>query len=296
MHRKALLLDSQRFKKTKKIYLKRPSEYWLLFFKNNVLTKQPKHFQIRYLLFLFPLSVLMLLIFNVIDFDYFPSLFISLFITFAIFGISGNFVKYPFVDTNSFNHLAKFIIDTKGDVHRNLMNIRLNFTPIQKDSNFINPTKIGLRAAKGVVYKPYELERYKAQFLLKNGTTCIVSLYQISLKIKTTKRRSSGKTKTKYKFKHKFLYVLSLKLNSNDYAIGSIDKLNKSYSKYTVIVYTEDGFHYVKIKQKEKAATIALELTHTGKNKNSYFTEMTEFLMERKIIKPIKTPKLSNNH
>ena len=288
MFKETLLSDGKDFKKNKKIYKNRPSKYWLVFFKKFVLVKQRSPFNFWSLLFLIPLAILMLMLFGTLSDDYVPVLIISLFVTFIIFGIGSNCLTYPFVHITSFYHLAKFIIDIKGDVYRDLMSIRLNFGFIESNIHFMDPSKIGLKPSKTTKYKPYELERYKAQFQFKDGTVCNASLHQISLKVITTKRRTSGKMKTKRKYKHKFLYILLLKLKSNDYNIATIDHLNSTGASYSITHSEEDGFHYLKVKFKEKVEKIHQQLIPTKRRSNSNFTKMIEFLKDNNLVTPVK--------
>ena len=186
-------------------------------------------------------------------------------------------------------HLVKFIIDLKGDIFRDLMSLKLNVSPIEQSVNLLDPLKIGLKKKRGVRYKPYELERYRASFQLLDGSTCMTALYQISLRVSTTKRRSSGKVKTKFKYKHKFLYVLTLKLKESDYNLLSLTALNSLKNVYNIAVTSEDGYHLIKLKLKEKRITLTTKPKFSTKIKASNFTKMLDYLRENKIFEPIHT-------
>ena len=122
------------------------------------------------------------------------------------------YAKKDFIPINAFAELAKFIVYTKGDLYKNGIKLRLNAGGIETDQNLLNPEDIGFSNGSGYTYKPYQLERFFGQFLFRDGTFCMVSMLQISLRVRSTKRRSSGKTKTKIKHKHKFFYQLILKV------------------------------------------------------------------------------------
>lgn len=289
MIKKALLMDAKQFAKKKQIRAKRPSEYWLLFIKRHVLTYKDPWFRLYYLVFLIPILVIVISI--ITDFtseDGFMVLTIfSFIIPFFAFTILKEFEKKPFVPLEAFQELAKFIISIKGDVHRNLIGLRINSSPIEADINTLDANKIGLKNIRGVKYKPYEIERFKANFTLKDGSVCLISMHQIVLRVSTTKRRSSGKTKTKMKRKHKFFYQLTLKLKASDYKMISPKALIHVSGKDTAFDVTvkEDGdFCWVKVKSKKKMNTIASKLNTASKHKDSIFTNMMQHLIENKVM------------
>ncbi|TXE11597.1 hypothetical protein FUA26_05890 [Seonamhaeicola algicola] len=217
--------------------------------------------------------------------DIFPILFFYPFYYIFLFLILNNYKKYKFVPVDAFQDLAKFIIAIKGDVHKNLINLRIDYSPIEHENNLLDPTKIGLVTRKGTSYKPYKVERYNAQFTMKDGTVCTTSLNQISIKVKTTKRRSSGKIKTKYKHKHKFFYALTLKLNPANYdIINAHEAIKLSNNKYQVAVTTINNAHFVKLKYKSKPSAIASVLRPQLKHSKSAVTEMLTYLTNNKVM------------
>lgn len=295
MLKKALTLESSKFKKTKFISAKRPSDYWLLFFKRNVLKKQPRPFRMRYLLFLIPIILLLVVIFQVAtgaSSVFVPGLIISLFASIFINIFAMTYDKNAYISTNSFNHLSKFIIAIKGDLYNNIIPLRLNFRTIEDKAFAINPSKLGLKNLKGVKYKAYQIERYTAHFKLKDNTQCINSLHQVSVQVATTKRRSSGKVKTKYKYKHKLFYTLVLRLKVNDYDCTSSQEIKtlKNNQDYNITVQTKADLHTIKIKHKSKLSEIDTKLNSKSKMEVSCFTEMLGFLIEKKVLTP-KTSK-----
>lgn len=288
MHEEALKLDGKRVAKTKKIRAKRPTEYWLLFLKTYVLPHSAPRFKFKPGCLVFLIPIIALLIFFSVDADpdtIVPVLFVSVFVSFILFAIIGHLKKEAFVPVDAFQDFAKFIIAIKGDIHKNLINLRLDYSTIENDKNLLDPYKIGLKKIKGVKYKPYSLERFHAQFILKDGSVCTTALNQISLKVTTTKRRSSGKVKTKSKHKHKLFYALTLKLNAKDYNISTKEQISKiSNKKYNVMVNTANGFHFIKIKYKKKTSVISPVLRPQFKHSNSVITEMMAYISKHRIM------------
>ncbi len=288
MLEKALKQDAQRIGKTQKFKAKRPIEYWLLFLKMNVLpySKSSFKFKLKHLAYLVPIILIIALLLLGYSFDSIvPILFVSVFFMLFIIPILGLFQKQAFVPVDAFQDLAKFIIAVKGDVHRNLINLRLDYSPIENEKNLLDPNKIGIRKRKGTVYKPYKLERYHTQFIMKDGTVCTTTLNQVSVRIKTTKRRSSGKVKTKTKHKHKFFYALTLKLNATNYTVVNDKKaIELSNDKYNIAIATIDASHFVKIKYKTKPSVVSSVLRPQLKHTKSAVTEMMNYLTSNQVM------------
>ncbi|MFK7813889.1 MAG: hypothetical protein AB8B59_15445 [Maribacter sp.] len=293
MFKKALALDSKLFLKEKRIQAKRPSEYWLEFLKKHVLIEQKAGFSWTLLLFLIPFFLLIFIIVNISsgngDGENYGNWFIGLFVltvfTLVIVGGLSTLRKRAFVNPNTFDHLAKFIVKIKGDTYKNLIGIRLNLSPIENEANLVPAKQLGLRETRQTKYAPYQLERYQANLRLKDDSFCSASLFQISLKTTTTKRRSSGKTKTKSKHKHKLYFILSLKISTADYQVTNPHTLKGLLDIYEVSVKTENGFHIVKIKFKEKLPAMPLKITNAQKRKPSIYINMIEYLFRHKIIR-----------
>ncbi|WP_281986473.1 hypothetical protein [Aquimarina aggregata] len=291
MIRKALQLDGQRFRKTKQFKAKRPSEYWLLFFKKHVLLKERWKFKTFHLLALVP--VLLIFLFYTTTSDTETTIvvgFISTFITIAVLTFLAGSSPKAFVPIDEFAELAKFIIYTKGDIYKNIINLRLNAGQIEDTANLLKPEDIGFKNGSGTTYKPYQLERFFTQFVFKEGSSCMVSLYQISLRVSSTKRRSSGKVKTKIKHKHKFFYQLILKLKESDYSISD----TFSTDTYDITVKNENGFNLVKVKCKEKVSQIASEVNSANKHGMSIYTKMLKYLVHEQVLVPKRNQKLIN--
>ncbi|WP_396601065.1 hypothetical protein [Algibacter sp. R77976] len=295
MIEKVLLNDGKKFATTKQIKAKRPSEYWLLFIKRYVLSYKESWFRLYYLLFLIPIAVVILMfIFNVEADTIFPLAFISFILSIIVFTILKVNEKKALVPINAFQELAKFIISIKGDVHRNLIGLNLNAGVIEADTNALDPLKIGLQPIKGVKYKPFEMQRFRANFTLNDGSICLVSLHQIALRVITTKRRSSGKTKTKMKRKHKFFYQLALKLKTSDYNITppNLVELSDINTAFDVTVKDNGEFCWVKVKSKKKLLNVSSQLDTATKHKESIFTSMMQHLITQKVIEYRGTTKL----
>ncbi len=293
MFEKALKLDGDKLKKTNQISAKRPSEYWLIFFKKIILIKQPIKFRLRYLFFLAPLGVLIFICFNLIsDESYDIESHFAAFMFSLVISIILNIIAHLFFDKNyyrdivSFNHLARFIISIKGDVFKNLIQICLNFEGIESNKHSIKAHEIGLKNISGKRYRAYGMERYRANLVFKDNTVCTTSLYQYTVKVTTTKRRASGKVKTKSKHKHKFLYMLSLKLATENYHIINENELKKYLDDYDISVFKESTFYFVKIKLKEKRSFTTTEIHSAVKQQESIFTRMLDFLNNKQIITP----------
>ncbi|MFS4491828.1 hypothetical protein [Maribacter sp. 2308TA10-17] len=295
MFEKALQLDSKLFSKEKRIRAKRPSEYWLVFLKKQALTQQKEGYSWAMLLFLIPILVFIFIIYSIFsdgsngNTDY-GNWFLGLFVFFIFISVVVLFLhagrKRAFVAPNAFDHLAKFIVKIKGDTFKNLIGISLDLSPIENEANSMDLKLLGLKETRQTKFKPYQLERYQANLRLKDDSFCTASLYQISLKTTTTKRRSSGKTKTKSKHKHKFYYILSLKLKASDYQIIEPQEIIGHKGQYEVSHRKENGFLMVKIKFKEKLLALPTKITAKQKKKASIFTEMMEYLFKNKIVVP----------
>lgn len=294
MFEKELLIDGKAFSEGKIISAKRPTEYWLAFFKRYVLSYSKPKFHAWYVVFAIPVIVFFLLFFSGIDIEL---VFIISFATvigcIIIGGIMSMKAKQELVPVNAYHELAKFIISIKGDIYKNRFDMRLNSSGIEEDSNLLDPNAIGLVKRHRTVYKPYELERFKAHFILKDGSVCSLALKQVSLRVTTTKRRSSGKTKTKMKRKHKFFHLLTLKLKDSDYNLFNAGSSLMSNERFEIVLHTENGFHFVKVKAKEKVSNIPSELRPNTTHKPSLYTEMIEYLLEHKIMTPTTTKTLT---
>lgn len=295
MFEKELLIDGKAFSEGQKISAKRPTEYWLTFIKNYVLTYKKSGFHLRYLLFALPLVVgFILFLFGVDMEDIFPVLigtfivcvFVVLFLSFK--------AKQALVPINGYHELAKFIISIKGDIYKNRFDMRINSSVIEEKINLLDPNKLGLAKRARTVYKPFELERFKANFILKDSSVCCLALNQITLRVTTTKRRSSGKTKTKMKRKHKFFHLLTLKLKDADYNIFNAGPAIMITDRFEVVLHTENGFHYVKVKAKVKMSEVPSKLKERVTHKPSLYTEMIEYLLEHKIMTHTTAIKLTN--
>ncbi|WP_040281757.1 hypothetical protein [Psychroserpens damuponensis] len=286
MFENALLKDGQFFIKSKKINAKRPSEYWLLFLKRFVLSYKKPRFQTWMVMFFVPLLVFAVLFVLQIDSELTMVItIISVFLSFFI-GLIWKFsTNIAFVPLEEFHDLARFIISIKGDIYKNMINLRLNTGVIEDKLNLLNPSDIGLQRASGVKYHPYQLERFKAVFHLKDATVCTISLHQITLRVTTTKRRSSGKTKTKMKRKHKYFHALTLKLDASQYEILNQERITNTIDGfYDIRVKTDAGFHYVKVKTKQKLTSISSEIKKHHVHKDSIFTEMMHYLESNSIV------------
>lgn len=287
MFKKTLALDRKLFLKEKRIQAKRPSEYWLIFLKKQVLKKYTKSFNLGWFVLLIPV----LLVFFAIQYGESEIWIFVLFFTFILSTILAQYInrsiKQSFVDPNTIDHLSKLIAKVKGDVFKNLISIKLNLSKIEKNTNVIKLEELGLKESSATKYAAYQLERYQASFRLKDDTFCSASLYQISIKRTTKKRgRVSGKTKIKIKHKHKFYYMFSLKLNAEQYQVHS----TRNGDSYSLSIKKENGFHFVKIKLKVKQMIIQPELSLAQKGKSSNFVNMIDYLIENKII--LKTKNL----
>ena len=293
MFEKHLLIDGKSFSKTHQINAKRPTEYWLTFIKRYVLTYKKPWFYWHYLIFLIPVIAFIILIVIEADSDtVFPVLFVTGFVSIFVFIFAMARANQPFVPINGFLELAKFIISIKGDIYRNRFSLHLNSSVIEKSINLLNPNDIGLAKRHRTVFKPFQLQRFKANFILKDGSICNVALHQITLRVTTTKRRSSGKTKTKMKRKHKLFYLLNLKLKNENYSVYNADPAIMVTDKFEVSLLTENGFHFVKIKSKVKSLQISSKLETRNQHEPSIYTEMMEYLMNNKIVLPINAKKL----
>ena len=293
MFKKALALDSKLFLEKKNIRAKRPSEYWLEFLKKHVLIEQKKGISWYFLLFIIPVILfIVLIIFMKNDTSgenyggWFAGLFFLTFVLITAVVVFVGFRKRAFVNPNAFDHLAKFIVKIKGDTFKNLIGISLDTSVIENNANLINLESLGLKETRQIKYAPYQLERYQANLRLKDDSFCSVSLFQISLKTTTTKRRSSGKTKTKSKHKHKFYYILSLKLNAAAYQVSEASELLKFNGSYEISNRTENGFHLLKIKFKEKLMALPTKITANQKKKPSIFTTMLQYVFDKQIVTP----------
>lgn len=288
MIKKALLMDGKQFAKNKQIRAKRPSEYWLLFLKHHVISVKESWFHFYYLVFLIPVIIFLFIIFTEIGLQYIVPIIIGSFVlSLSVFSYFNIYRNNAYVPVSAYNELAKFIISIKGDVYRNLIGLRINAGVIESKKNAIYPKRLGLKYINGVKYKPFEIERFKANFTLKDGSVCVVSMHQIVLRVITTKRRSSGKTKTKMKRKHKFFYQLTLKLKKSDYKIispNALLHLPGNDKLFEVVIKNDEDFCWVKIKTKKKLYKAESQMKYLSKIDDSIFTQMMKHLINNKII------------
>ncbi len=288
MIKKTLKLDGKQFHNTKQFKAKRPSDYWLLFIKQHILTKQPWRLKAFHLFALIP--ILLFLFFYSITGLSFAMFFVALICMLIVRGILryGRNANAAFVPINIFVELAKFIIFTKGDISKNVIELRLNTGKITTAKNSLNPATIGLQNTSKIKYKPYQMERFYSQFKFKDGSICMLSFHQVLLRVSNTRRRSSGKIKTKIKYKHKLFYQLSLKLKTSDYSI-----IHSSSTKhFDINVKSSDKYHLVKVKFKEKITEIPSKINAANKDQISIYTEMLTYLIDKKVIRPNGNQKL----
>ena len=286
--------DVTLFKKTGIISGKRPASYWLLFLKKYTLVKQSLQFNKALLIFIIPLLLIITTIIatsissNSDDVDFMiPVTIISFFASFVTFIIISSKLKKNFIHSLTFHHLARFIIHIKGDVHRALLSLRLDNSIIEADKNYITPDSLGLRKRAGIVYKPYQMERYALKFQFKDGSKGYLSLHQITIRVSSTRRRSSGKTKTKIKFKHKFFYQLILSLPKSKYKVANESILASKQEVYSSTVSKDDAMYYLKLKYKEKPTLIRTEIEKGFESQTSRYTNMLEFAIKNELFTAI---------
>ncbi|SHJ09316.1 hypothetical protein [Aquimarina spongiae] len=286
--------DKKTFKSTKQITASRTSEYWLIFSKNHIfrpssfiIKLQPKH-----LVFLIPILVFFISFLStesINDLSIAP-IAVAAFFSFFLYAALAIFDKHDFVHKDAIHELIKFIIAIKGDIYRNLMKVTLNLNRIENAKFSIPPAELNLSKRKGVTYKPYGMERYKANLRLKDGSICSVSLYQISLKVSTTKRRSSGKIKTKSKYKHKMFYSLSLKLDKNKYRVISQNNVSTDEHTYNIMVKEEQNHFVIKVRDKVKLLHLTDKVSTESKSNESVFTQIMTHLYQKNIVQPLASP------
>lgn len=294
MFEKELLIDGKLFSESQKISAKRPTEYWLAFIKRYIfLHKKKSKFSYLHLLLFVPIIIpIGLYATNAVSHDAFIG-FMILGIIVSIIASIIAFVKFrtAFVPINAFHDLAKFIISIKNDIYKKRFEMRLNSGNIINDTYRLDPETLGITIRKGSTYKPYEVERFKVNFILKDGSVCTLALHQITLSVSTRKRRSSGKIKTKTKHKHKFFHLLTLKLKDTDYAITNAKPELMANDRFNIQLHTENGFHYIKVKAKMKMSHVPNKLKDGTTHKTSLYTEMITYLNEHHILTSTK-PKL----
>lgn len=294
MSNEKLLTDGHTFSESRKISAKHPTEYWLSFIKKHIINyKTPKYYK-HYFLLLIPIALVIVL--NYLDAEI--ETIIILFIVSLVFClIAGALMKisskYAFVPVNAYHDLARFIISIKGDIYKKRFAMRINLGSIESNINSVELSKLGLTKQSGVSCKPYQIERYKANFTLKDGSVCSLVLNQIYMRIASSKRRSSGKTKTKIKHKHKFFHLLTLKLKAADYDVlnASADIMNTN--RFDITLHTENGFHFIKVKAKVKMSHIPEKLKENTEHKPSLYTDMITYLLKHKIISKTKSNQLT---
>ncbi len=295
MFKQALERDGKLFSKHKRFRAKRPSEYWLVFLKKHVLKKHREGFSWTRLVFFIPIIVIVLLVYAIVQTE--PDspgwIFFMFFLTIFMFVVFGarliHLQKRDYVDPNAFDHLAKFIIDVKGDALKNLIAVDLNIAGIEDKDHAMDLALLGLKEKRGLRYAAYQMERYTANIQFKDHSFCSASLYQMALKTTATKRRRSGKTKTKSKRKHKFYYILSLKLSTVAYDLMDTTSLQDFQRPYAISSRTENGYHIIKIKHKEKMLSVTNKITAKQKRKPAIFSEMLAFIFQKNVIVPKAT-------
>lgn len=281
--------DTKNFKRSKQILALRPSEYWLVFFKKNMLPASSFISKIRprYLFILIPIFLIAFLLFTEDSLeDYMPLIIGSVVVVFILNIALALMDKHDFIHKDAIYQCIKFIIAIKGDVYKNLVKASINMNRIEDDKFSISARELQLPMLQGVSYKPYGIERCKANFKLKDSTSCAISLYQLSLKVSTTKRRSSGKVKTKTKYKHKMFYTLSLKLDKAKYQVMSQEELAKYQNRFSISIKDEHAFFIVKVRHKEKLQELNENVTKYGQSEDSIFKMMIDYAYKKNIIKP----------
>ncbi|NER16542.1 hypothetical protein [Spongiivirga citrea] len=256
----------------------RPCNYWLIVFKQILSTKRKKNFQLKYLVFLLPIFGLIFLLLTSNYEAILPMFIVSIFAIAIAFALLGYFDRYGFLNLESIDNLAKFIIDIKGDVKQNLASITLNLGDLQKSEHEVDPKRLGIKPKAKTKFKAHQLNRIRAKFFLKDNSFVQVSLHQMVVRVTTSKRRSSGKYKTKVKYKHRFYYLLTLRLNANTSQVLSADRLGMLSDKYIITCDTIDGYHYIKIKYKEKLHSLPKKISNQQKTATSYYSDMLTYL------------------
>lgn len=283
-------IDRKALLKTNRVQAKRPSEHWIAFLKKYTFKRYwgPKRHLSWLLLIPFLITAYALYDINIngIDGEDYVGWFVTaaLLFVFLIIYVGSLFMGSPMVEHNTFDNLAKFIMNIKGDIAQNMISVNLDISEITEDKYAIDFQTLGIIKDEETTYKPYQMERYLASFRLKDTSFCMVSLHQICLETTNTKRRSSGKIKSKTKYKHKLYYVLSLKLNKNLYTVVPPEALLKQTGPFEISIRTENEFHLVKLKYKEKLLALNSEISEAQRQKPSIFTEMMEGMFTDKIV------------
>ena len=291
MIKEILKTDREQFRKTKQINAKRPPEYWILFLKKHILCKPQWKFKPIYLLALIPGCLPLLFYTGIVTIDSILPFFIfSFIVTIIIISLFSIYSTKYFVPINDFAELAKFIVYTKGDLYKNGIKLRLNASKIEVDKNLLKPEDIGFSNGTKITYKPYQLERFFGQFLFRDGTFCMVSMLQISLRVRSTKRRSSGKTKTKIKHKHKFFYQLILKVKASDYDVLE----QNATGMYDTTVKNEGDYILIKVKSKEKADVISPKISKETLQSDSTYIRMLKYIKEYNVLVPKNGSTITN--
>ncbi|RMA64293.1 hypothetical protein [Ulvibacter antarcticus] len=301
MFEHTLQRDEKALSKNKQLAGKRPSEYWLVFLKQRFLSVKSRRFNWRHFLiavpFILAIGLAITLATDLPEDDVFPifigAMVVSMILSIFLVVIMDLMLPKAFVPYNAFDHLAKFIIYIKGDTYRNIVNIRLTNAVIQKPKNLMSIADLGLQNRKGLKYKAHQLERFKANFNLKDGSICQILMHQLCISVISTKRRSSGKTKTKTKYKHKHYYMLMLKVNAGRFRVMDASELSGLNDRFLVSVISEGDYYLLKIKEKNKLTTMEKEITEQQKLLPSIFTEMIEYLWDKRIIESIASEKLT---
>lgn len=288
--------DGKLFRKTGKIQGKRPARFWLVFIKENLLTDQKKVYSPILLIFLIPITLAVLTIISLFysntfeDFEnLMPAIMISAFACFFIYAVLSTTMKKNFIHSPSFHHLARFIVHIKGDIYKQLISLRIDNSIIEADANYISPKTLGVNPSKGTVYKPYQIERYALKFQFNDGTKGLASLHQISVRVRSTKRRSSGKTKTKVKFKHKLFYQLILTLPKSLYKVTNASVLATKQEPYGIVISEDSENFFVKIKMKQKRSEMFKKISHTVEDDVSYYTKMLKYAIENRVFEPLES-------
>ena len=293
MFKKQLRIDGKVFSNGYKFNGKRPTEYWLAFLKRFVLKNKKSSYKLLNLIHRTPifLGIVLILFVHLLNNTFISLVIAGLVLFFVRRSVIFSRAKLAFIPVDAFHDLAKFIISIKGDINKDRFNMRLNCGAITNKINLLDPNKIGLKPRNKVIYKPYQLERYKASFVFKDGTICSVALKQVTLCVTTTKRRRSGKTKTKTKYKHKFFHMFTLKLNTKDYKVHNEGLRIMRTNRFDINVHTANGFGFIEVIAKVKTSIVLSELKQVSEHKQSFYNEIMTYLWDNKVITKYKIRK-----
>ncbi|MCV6629471.1 MAG: hypothetical protein OIF50_06395 [Flavobacteriaceae bacterium] len=276
--------DSQSFKKTNVFSSVRDISYWIVIIKTNILSRSFKKSNKKWRLFLVPLAFLIYGIIAEDDFfialSVFGGFFLLVFI--LIFGLSSS----QLIGVGNFDMLAKFLIKNKGEFVQNKIKMRLSTEKLIDKQNQIDIADLGLSKTNKTKYKAYKKERIKGEGLLHNGLYMKWNLIQLVLKVTTTKRRSSGKVKSKTKWKHKMFYSLQLHGKTDKFALGSTEGFQKKYPTLILQTKTENGYHFVQLKYKDKPMKVLEKMDKRKQDQSSTYNIMLEAIAAQKLLIP----------